>query len=30
MLKNDHEVIKLCAKIEEELVGLSDEESHEF
>ncbi|RTK00536.1 redox-regulated ATPase YchF [Campylobacter jejuni] len=28
--KNDHEVIKLCAKIEEELVGLSDEESHEF
>lgn len=28
--KNNHEVIKLCAKIEEELVGLSDEESHEF
>lgn len=25
-----HEVIKLCAKIEEELVGLSDEEAHEF
>ncbi|HDZ5010365.1 TPA: redox-regulated ATPase YchF [Campylobacter jejuni] len=28
--KNNHEVIKLCAKIEEELVGLSEEESHEF
>ncbi|EAI7265132.1 redox-regulated ATPase YchF [Campylobacter coli] len=28
--KNNHEVIKLCAKIEEELVGLSDEESAEF
>ncbi|MBZ7964656.1 redox-regulated ATPase YchF [Campylobacter sp. 2457A] len=28
--KNNHEVIKLCAKIEEELVSLSDEESHEF
>ncbi|MBC5858239.1 redox-regulated ATPase YchF [Campylobacter jejuni] len=28
--KNDHEVIKLCAKIEEELVELNDEESHEF
>ncbi|MGG7073004.1 redox-regulated ATPase YchF [Campylobacter sp. 9BO] len=25
-----HEVIKLCAKIEEELVGLSDEEAQEF
>ncbi|HEG1542791.1 TPA: DUF933 domain-containing protein, partial [Campylobacter coli] len=28
--KNNHEVIKLCAKIEEELVGLSNEESAEF
>ncbi|TKX33492.1 redox-regulated ATPase YchF [Campylobacter taeniopygiae] len=28
--KNNHEVIKLCAKIEEELVSLNDEESHEF
>ncbi|AXP08548.1 redox-regulated ATPase YchF [Campylobacter hepaticus] len=28
--KNNHEVIKLCAKIEEELVGLSKEESQEF
>ncbi|MGH2267477.1 redox-regulated ATPase YchF [Campylobacter taeniopygiae] len=28
--KNNHEVIKLCAKIEEELVSLSDEESREF
>ncbi|MBZ7968148.1 redox-regulated ATPase YchF [Campylobacter molothri] len=28
--KNNHEVIKLCAKIEEELVGISDEESYEL
>ncbi|HEC1548455.1 TPA: redox-regulated ATPase YchF [Campylobacter upsaliensis] len=28
--KNNQEVIKLCAKIEEELVGLSDEEGAEF
>lgn len=28
--KNNHEVIKLCAKIEEELIGLSTEESAEF
>jgi len=28
--RSGHEVIKLCAKIEEELVGLSDEEAHEF
>ncbi|TKX30994.1 redox-regulated ATPase YchF [Campylobacter estrildidarum] len=28
--KNHHEVIKLCAKIEEELVGLDEEESREF
>ncbi|CAD7286578.1 redox-regulated ATPase YchF [Campylobacter suis] len=28
--QSGHEVIKLCAKIEEELVGLSDEEAHEF
>ena len=27
---SDHEVIKLCAKVEEELIGLSDEEAHEF
>ncbi|WP_169752897.1 redox-regulated ATPase YchF [Campylobacter mucosalis] len=27
---SNHEVIKLCAKIEEELVGLSDEEAHEL
>lgn len=28
--ESDHEVIKLCAKIEEELVGLSDDESKEM
>ncbi|MGG7047799.1 MULTISPECIES: redox-regulated ATPase YchF [unclassified Campylobacter] len=28
--QSGHEVIKLCAKIEEELVGLNDEEAHEF
>ncbi|CAD7287001.1 Ribosome-binding ATPase YchF [Campylobacter majalis] len=28
--KSNHEVIKLCAKIEEELVGLDDEEAHEL
>ena len=28
--KNNREVIKLCAKIEEEMVGMSDEEKHEF
>ncbi|MCR4941955.1 MAG: redox-regulated ATPase YchF [Campylobacter sp.] len=28
--QSGHEVIKLCAKIEEEFVGLSDEEAHEF
>lgn len=28
--KSGHEVIKLCAKIEEELIGLSDDEAHEF
>lgn len=28
--KNNHEVIKLCAKLEEELVGLSDEEALEM
>ncbi|MBM0637392.1 redox-regulated ATPase YchF [Campylobacter sp. VicNov18] len=28
--KNNHEVIKLCAKIEEELIDLSDEESEEL
>jgi GTP-binding protein YchF len=28
--KNNCEIIKLCAKIEEELVGLSDEEAEEF
>lgn len=28
--KSDHKVIKLCAKIEEELVSLSEEESKEF
>lgn len=27
---SNHEVIKLCAKIEEELVGLSDDEAHEL
>ncbi|MBF0927303.1 MAG: DUF933 domain-containing protein [Campylobacter concisus] len=27
---SDHEVIKLCAKVEEELIGLRDEEAHEF
>ncbi|MBR8461958.1 redox-regulated ATPase YchF [Campylobacter sp. faydin G-140] len=27
---SDHEVIKLCAKVEEELVGMSDEEAYEF
>ena len=27
---SDHEVIKLCAKVEEELIGLNDEEAHEF
>ncbi|MBE2984840.1 redox-regulated ATPase YchF [Campylobacter sp. RM6883] len=27
---SDHEVIKLCAKIEEELVGMDDDEAHEF
>lgn len=28
--KSNHEVIKLCAKIEEELVGLDDDEAHEL
>ena len=28
--KQNHEVVKLCAKIEEELIGLSDEEADEF
>ncbi|OPA81647.1 redox-regulated ATPase YchF [Campylobacter pinnipediorum subsp. pinnipediorum] len=28
--KSNHEVIKLCAKIEEELIGLDDTEAHEL
>lgn len=28
--KSSHEVIKLCAKLEEELVGLNDDEAHEM
>ena len=28
--RSGHEVIKLCAKIEEELIGLDDAEAHEF
>lgn len=28
--QSGHEVIKLCAKIEEELIGLNDDEAHEF
>ena len=28
--KNNREVIKICAKIEEEMVDMSDEEKHEF
>ncbi|OPA71581.1 redox-regulated ATPase YchF [Campylobacter pinnipediorum subsp. caledonicus] len=28
--KSNHEVIKLCAKIEEELIGLDDAEAHEL
>jgi len=28
--KSNHEVIKICAKIEEELIGLNDDEAHEM